>query len=385
MVGPFSINTYLPSFNEMSLVLGTDRVALQLTVSIYFLAFAFMSLWHGAISDSFGRRRVVLVGLAVYALASLGCALSTRVEHLWILRAFQGFSAGAGIVIGRAVVRDLHEGPQAQRMMSHVVLMFGLAPAIAPLIGGWLQSAFGWRAVFAFLCVLSLTLMVAVFIRLPETLPVSRRQPFNLAALGRGYAAVFGNLPFMTWSIAYACMFGAFFLYVLSAPVFLMHHLGLGEKDFLWLFGPATIGLMLGSALAGRASHRWSSARTVKFAFMIMAIAMFYNIGVCFVLPPGVGWYVIHILVFNLGMSLAIPSLTMRGLDCVPTRRGMASSVQLFVQTGFNALIAAVLAPCLWGTLLELALGSAALCFFAGVGVIVAQKIGRKSESLRPE
>jgi DHA1 family bicyclomycin/chloramphenicol resistance-like MFS transporter len=202
MVGPFSINTYLPSFNEMSLVLGTDRVALQLTVSIYFLAFAFMSLWHGAISDSFGRRRVVLVGLAVYALASLGCALSTRVEHLWILRAFQGFSAGAGIVIGRAVVRDLHEGPQAQRMMSHVVLMFGLAPAIAPLIGGWLQSAFGWRAVFAFLCVLSLTLMVAVFIRLPETLPVSRRQPFNLAALGRGYASVFGNLPFMTWSIA---------------------------------------------------------------------------------------------------------------------------------------------------------------------------------------
>ncbi|MCA0185215.1 MAG: multidrug effflux MFS transporter [Proteobacteria bacterium] len=377
MVGPFSINTYLPSFGEMAVVLGTDRTALQQTVSIYFASFAFMALWHGSISDSLGRRRVVLVGLAVYALASLGCALATRVEQLWVLRAFQGFSAGAGIVIGRAVVRDLLEGPLAQRMMSHVVMMFGLAPAIAPLVGGWLQATLGWRSVFIFLCLLAVGLFVAVALRLPETLPLAKRQPFNFSALAQGYAGVFGSLPFMTWAIAYACMFGAFFLYVLSAPVFLMLHLGLSETDFLWLFGPATGGLMLGSALAGRVAQRWSLTTTLKYAFLIMGCAMCYDIVVCLIAPAGVAWYVIHIFVFNLGMSLAIPTLTVRGLDCVPERRGMASSVQLFVQTAFNALIAAVLAPLLWGSPLSLALGAACLCLCAGLGVLLAARLSK--------
>ncbi|WP_173862696.1 multidrug effflux MFS transporter [Zoogloea sp. LCSB751] len=377
MVGPFSINTYLPSFGEMAAVLSTDQTALQQTVSIYFASFAFMALWHGSISDSLGRRRVVLVGLAVYALASLGCALATRVEQLWVLRAFQGFSAGAGIVIGRAIVRDLHEGPLAQRMMSHVVMMFGLAPAIAPLVGGWLQAAFGWRSVFVFLCLLALSLFTAVAVRLPETLPPNSRQPFNFSALARDYAGVFCNLPFMTWALAYACMFGGFFLYVLSAPVFLMQHLGLGETDFLWLFGPATVGLMLGSALAGRVAQRWSLPTTLKCAFLIMACAMCYDIVVCVIAPAGVTWYVIHIFMFNLGMSLAIPTLTVRGLDCVPGRRGMASSVQLFLQTAFNAIIAAVLAPLLWGSLLSLALGAAGLCLCAGLGVLLAVRLSR--------
>lgn len=376
MLGPFSINTYLPSFGEMAAALQTDRLALQQTVSIYFAAFAFMALWHGAISDSFGRRRVVLAGLGVYALASLGCAFATCVEQLWVLRALQGFSAGAGIVIGRAVVRDLHEGALAQRMMSQVVMMFALAPAIAPLVGGWLLVAFGWRSVFVFLCLLATGLLIAVARRLPETLPVGRRQPFNPRALARGYGRVIGNGRFMTWALAYASMFGGFFIYVLSAPVFLMQHLGLGETDFLWMFAPATCGLMLGSALAGRTAQRWSTTDTLRRAFLIMASAVAYNIAVCLGQPPGIFWYVAFLFVFNLGMSLAIPTLTVLGLDCVVDRRGMASSVQLFVQTGFNAFIAAILAPLMWGSLRSLAFAAAGLYLAAGMGVLLA---GRRS------
>lgn len=375
MLGPFSINTYLPSFGEMAVVLGTDRVALQQTVAIYFAAFAFMALWHGTISDSFGRRRVVLAGLVVYALASLGCALATQVEQLWVLRALQGFSAGAGIVIGRAVVRDLHEGPRAQRMMSQVVLMFSIAPAVAPLVGGWLQVALGWRSVFVFLCLLATSLLVAVFFGLPETLPASQRHPFNPAGVLRGYASVLGNARFMSWALAYACMFGGFFLYVLSAPVFLMEHLGLGETDFLWMFGPATVGLMLGSALAGRLAQRWSTASTLKAGFAIMAAATLWNLAVCLVEPGGTAWYVAYLLFFNLGMSVMIPTITVRGLDCVPERRGTGSSVQLFIQTGFNAWIAAVLAPLMWNSLLSLALGAAALALCGVLGVVVAGRL----------
>ncbi|MRV70517.1 Bcr/CflA family efflux MFS transporter [Duganella sp. FT92W] len=378
IVGPFSINTYLPSFGDMETALGASRVALQQTVSIYFASFAFMALWHGAISDSFGRRRVVLAGLAVYAAASLLAAFATRVEQLWVLRAFQGFSAGAGIVVGRAVVRDLHEGPLAQRLMSQVVLMYGLAPAVAPLIGGALQVAFGWRSVFAFLALLGAALLAITFVRLPETLPAAQRQPFNARALAAGYLEVLGNRRFMAWSLSYAVMFGGFFIYVLSAPVFLMRHLHLSETAFLWMFGPATAGLMLGSTLAGRIATRLSTRATLGRAFAIMAAANLYNVGICLAAPSGVAWYVAYLLVFNFGMALAVPAMTMRGLDCVPLRRGMGSSVQLFVQTGFNALIAAVLAPLMWDSPLSLATAAACLCVCAGIGTIAAAAGAKK-------
>jgi DHA1 family bicyclomycin/chloramphenicol resistance-like MFS transporter len=381
MLGPFSINAYLPSFPEMTQALHTDAVALQQTISVYFAAFAFMSLWHGAISDACGRRKVVLAGLVVYALASLGCVFATRVEQLLPLRALQGLSAGAGIVIGRAVIRDLHEGPQARRMMSQVVMMYGLAPAVAPLVGGALQRAFGWRAVFLFLALLAAGLLVAVALRLPETLAAAARQPFRPVPLARGYCEVLGNRAFMAWSLSYALMFGAFFLYVLSAPVFLMRHLGLGEADFLWLFGPATAGLVTGSALAGKVAARWPVRRTLQAGFALMGAAVACNLAICLVAPPGTGWYVLHLFVFNLGMSLAVPTLTIRGLDCVPARRGMGSSVQLFVQTGFNALIAAIIAPLLWGSLVSLACGAAVLFLCAGAGVLLAARLEREARA----
>lgn len=381
MLGPFSINAYLPSFNEMAAVLHTDQVALQLTISIYFAAFAFMSLWHGAISDALGRRTVVLAGLALYTLASLGCALATRIEQLWVLRALQGCSAGAGIVIGRAVVRDLHDGPLARRMMSQVVMLYGLAPAVAPLVGGALQVAFGWRAVFLFLALLAAGLFAAVALRLPETLPAAVRHPFKARALAAGYAELLRHRAFMVWACAYALMFGAFFVYVLSAPVFLMQHLGLGEADFIWLFGPATAGLIGGSALAGRNAVRWSGDKTLVRAFGVMAAATVYNLAVCVAAPRGAAWYVAYVFVFNLGMSLAIPTLTMRALDCVPARRGTGSSVQLFVQTGFNAFIAAVLAPLAWGSPLSLAIAAAGLWLCAGLAVLLASRLARAPQA----
>lgn len=381
MLGPFSINTYLPSFGEMALELGTDLVALQLTVSIYFIAFAFMALWHGAISDSFGQRRVVLIGLAVYALASFGCALADRIEQIWVLRAFQGFSAGAGIVIGRAVVRDLHEGPLAQRMMSQVVLMFSVAPALAPVIGGWLQVAFGWRAVFLFLSLLAVSLLLATALRLPESLPVVFRQSFDPRALLQGYVEVFRHKAFMAWAAAYALMFGGSFIYVLSAPIFMMKHLGLAETDFIMLFGPAMVGMMMGSVLAGRFAQRMSQANTLRIGFGCMAAASLYNLLISFHMPAAPGWYLSYLLFFNCGMSLVIPVITMRGLDCVPERRGMGSSVQLAVQTAFNAFLAAILAPLVWGSVLMMALCATALLAASALGVWLAWRMSLTSAS----
>lgn len=374
-LGPFSIDTYLPSFPEMTASLAASPVEIQQTLTAYLGAFAFMTLWHGALSDSFGRRRVILVGLAVYTLASLGCAFATRIEHLWLLRGLQGISAGAGMVVGRALTRDLFEGAAAQKVMAHVAMMFALAPAVAPVIGGWLQVAFGWRSVFFFLTLLGLALLLVSWRVLPETLPPDKRHPFAAGHLARGYGKVAGDPLFLIWCGAFALMFGGFFIYVLSAPVFLMRHLGRGETEFLWLFGPAMAGMMAGSWLSGRIAGHWSAARTLATAFAILGTGAALNVAVCLALPPGVPWSIVHLAIYNFGMALAMPTLTLLALDRFPDRRGMASSCQSFIQTGINALYASLLVPLLWGSVLTLSLGMAGLATLAAAGAALGLRL----------
>ena len=151
MLGPFSIDTYLPAFTGIANAIGATPVEMQQTLSAYLFGFAVMNLFHGALSDSFGRRPVVLWGLVVFTVASVGCALSQHIGALVFFRVLQGMSAGAGIVISRAVSRDMFPPADAQRVMSQVTIYFGVAPAIAPMIGGFLFVHLGWHAIFVFL------------------------------------------------------------------------------------------------------------------------------------------------------------------------------------------------------------------------------------------
>ena len=161
MLGPFSIDTYLPAFGGIAQSLGATPLQMQQTLSAYLFGFAFMALFHGAISDSFGRRPVVLWGLAVFIGASIGCALSQSIGQLIFFRAVQGLSTGAGIVVSRAVIRDMYPPSQAQKVMSQVTLFFGAAPAIAPIVGGWLLVHSTWHAIFWFLTGVGVLLWVA--------------------------------------------------------------------------------------------------------------------------------------------------------------------------------------------------------------------------------
>ena len=138
MFGPFSIDTIFPAFPQIGADLGAGKLAMQQTISVYLLAYAAMSVVHGPLSDAIGRKRVILAGLAVFVLASVGCALSTSMPMLLFFRALQGLSAGVGMIVGRAVIRDVLQGDDAQRLMSHVSMIFGIAPAVAPIIGGWI-------------------------------------------------------------------------------------------------------------------------------------------------------------------------------------------------------------------------------------------------------
>lgn len=374
-LGPFSIDTYLPSFEDISHRLGATPLEVQQTLSAYLFSFAAMTLWHGAIADRFGRRRVILWALALFGVASLGCMLAGSIGQLWFWRAMQGVTAGAGIVVSRAIVRDLYDGAQAQRLMAQITMMFALAPAIAPVIGGWLQTWFGWRSIFAFLVLSTVILWLTCLRLLPESLPPERRQSLRPGYLAGAYRQVFSSPRFLCACLALALNFGGFFIYVLSAPVFLMRHLALPETAFLWLFGPAMLGLMSGSWLSGRLAGRISPGRTVALGYVAMACAALLNLGINLSLPPGLPWSVAPLFVYTIGMSLAMPSLTLFALDPFARQRGLAASCQTFFQSGFNGIAAALIAPALWGSTLSLAAGMAGLMLAGGLAALAHRQL----------
>ena len=200
--------------------LGATPLQMQQTLSAYLFGFAFMSLFHGAISDSVGRRPVVLWGMAAFTLASVGCALSQSIGQLIFFRAMQGLTTGAGIVVARAVVRDMFPPSQAQRVMSQITIYFGVAPAIAPIIGGWLFVHLDWHSIFWFLTAVGVVLWVANYKLLPETLHLEHRQPLKVSNLMQGYWQLVLDPRFLLLALASGVPFNGMFLYVLSAPAF---------------------------------------------------------------------------------------------------------------------------------------------------------------------
>ncbi len=356
-LGPFSIDAYLPAFAGIQQSLNATPLEIQHTLSGYLFAFGVMFLFHGALSDSFGRRPVIVVALVVYTVASVGAALADSAHSLILWRVGQGLSVGAGMVVGRAMIRDLFGPEDAQRLMSLVTLFFGLAPAIAPIIGGWLFIGLGWRAVFWFLAAVGLVLVVVSVRFLPETLPETGRQSFHPLALLEGYREVGIHYRFLLLSLTAGFNFNAFFLYIVSAPAFLGEHLGLGPQQYAWLFVPCIAGIMIGSQLSGRAAGRLKAPQTVRRAYIFMAVAALANTAYAFVFPPSIPWAMLPLMVFGIGFAMAMPSVSLITLDLFPTRRGMAASLQGFVSGMVNVLTAGVISPLLWHSPLALALG----------------------------
>lgn len=344
-LGPFAVDTYLPAFGGMQAALHATPIEMQQTLSAYLLAFGFMFLFHGALSDSFGRKPVIVVALAVFTVASVGAALASSVHALILWRMLQGVSTGAGIVVGRAMIRDLYQEEDAQRLMSMVTLFFALAPVIAPIIGGLLFEAFGWQSIFWFLAAVGLVLVVAGARLLRETLPEEHRHAFHPRALMHGYREVGASRPFLLLSIAAGCNFNAFFLYILSAPMFLSKHLGLGPAEYSWLFIPSIAGILVGSQLSGRAAGKLSRAQTLRRAYTFMGVSAAANLAYSLAFPPMLPWSVMPIFFYAIGSAMAMPTISLTTLDLFPTRRGMAASLQGFVSGMVNTITAGLIAP----------------------------------------
>jgi len=360
-IGPFSIDTYLPAFTGIAQSLGATPVQMQQTLSAYLFGVAVMNLFHGAISDSVGRRPVVLWGVAAFTLASVGCALASSIGALVFFRAVQGMATGAGMVVSRAVIRDMYPPTEAQKVMSMVTMFFGIAPMVAPLVGGLLFVFVGWRSVFWFLAAVGAVLWISNQRLLPETLHHSQRQPLNVRNLMLGYRQLGSNTRFLALALASGVPFNGMFLYVLSAPVFLGEYLKLAPQHFFWLFILIIIGIMSGAFLSGRLAGRITAQRQIRAGFVVMLVVSVLNVALNLALAPNVWWSMLPISLFSLGWALMTPAVTLLVLDQAPDRRGMAASLQSSIASTANGLVAGVVAPLVMHSVLGLALTSMAM------------------------
>lgn len=371
MLGPFSIDTYLPAFSGIAASLQTSPVHMQQTLSAYLFGFAFMNLFHGALADSFGRRPVILWGLLAFTLASAGCALAQNVTQLIVFRALQGLSCGAGVVVSRAIVRDMFPPTQAQKVMSQITIFFGLAPAIAPILGGWLFVALGWHSIFWLLTAIGAALWTVNFKVLPESLHPSQRQPFNVRHLLGGYWELCTDPRFLLLALASGVPFNGMFLYVLSAPAFLGELLHLEPTQFFWLFVLNIGGIMGGAWVSGQLAGKIAPKKQIRHGLLIMLVISLVNLAANLLLPLHPGWAMLPIAIFSFGWALMVPVVTLLVLDLFPQRRGMASSLQAVVGSTANGLVAGLLAPLVMHSAIALASASLGLMLIGLISWIV--------------
>ncbi|MEC5160505.1 MULTISPECIES: multidrug effflux MFS transporter [unclassified Janthinobacterium] len=357
MVGPLAIDTYLPSFPAIAAEFSASPLLIQQTLSVFLFTFAFMMLFYGTLSDSFGRRPVILISLILYIIASIGAALAPSLGWLLACRVLQGLSAGAGSVVGRAIVQDRFSGAAAQKILSHIMMVFGLAPAIAPVLGGWLQVSLGWRSIFWFLGGFGALMLVVVYRALPESLAPRERHPFHFGAIAANYWKVLCHRQFLLLSVAVGLSFGGFALYIGSAAYFVINILHLPETAFAWLFIPLISGMVVGSALSAKFAHRYTQQQLVWSGYFLMLAAALANIGYNYYFAAEVPWAVLPLFLYSFALAAAMPPMTLMALDYFPNNSGLASSMQSFIQMLLFALVSGLVAPLLFDSALNLAYG----------------------------
>ncbi|WP_166984688.1 multidrug effflux MFS transporter [Canibacter zhoujuaniae] len=384
MLGPFTIDMIFPGFPHIGREFNVSTAQLQQITSIYLVAFAGMSLFHGAISDAIGRKRVMLLAFSVYLLASLGTTLAPSFELLLIFRTVQGLSAGGATVISRVIIRDLYSGPIAQRLTSNVMMVFALAPAIAPIIGGWVLLIGTWRHIFFAMFVYAAVTLVLTLIRIPETLPKTKRLPFKPGAILKALVHVGRNPRFLLLGLVTLASQG-FFVYISAAPVIIPHYLGLSEQDYWLLFVPIIGGMTIGNLLVGRLSFRVRRSTFISIALPVLLIAHSYSTVMAYLIIDTGNTHALPAQLLMVGPALAgLGAALMMGptqlemVDMFPDSKGSATSVASFLLLLCSATIAGVIVPAAESAAWQLAAGALGLVVVGSIGWLIYRAVVKK-------
>ncbi|ROM34003.1 Bcr/CflA family drug resistance efflux transporter [Pseudomonas poae] len=270
-IGPFAIDSYLPALPTLGASLHASPAAVQMSLTVFFIIIGVCQLFYGPISDVFGRKPPIYAGLAIFAVASVGCALAPTIEVLIGFRALQAFGACAGMVIPRAIVRDLYTGHEAARLMALLMLVMSVSPILAPLAGSVVISLWSWREVFAVLAVVSLLCLVMTIVQLPETHPAERRLGRTLGNAIGSYGALLRDPVFIGLSLVSGFGLATFFVFIGSAPFVYIEYFGLTPTQFSLCFALNAASFFTMSQLTARLSARFGLAPLIRWSVIAVA------------------------------------------------------------------------------------------------------------------
>jgi len=365
-IGPLSVDMYLASLPDIGRLLAAPPAQVQLTISLYLIGFASAQVFYGPLSDRHGRRPVLIVAIAVYLLATLACAIAPTIETLMAGRFFQAIGASGTIVLARAVVRDMYEGARVAREMSRIAAIMALAPLIAPLFGGVLQTLFGWRSNFVLLLAVGAIAAAMIWFLLPETLRRRTPEPVSVVSILRSYQRFLGHPGFVACLGISICCMGGLFAWISIGAFVLQDIYGLTPLLFGVAFAVAALGYLIGTLIGARYVSRWGSDRCMGFGAIAMAAG-----GIMLVLVVASGWWVAVGLVLAIGlylggMGLTWPQAQAGALLPFPDRAGAASSLLGFLTQTCSAIVGAILGHLMGSTAWPLAIAVAV----AGVGAV---------------
>ena len=326
-IGPFAIDMYLPALPAIGQSLGAEVGAVQWSLTAFFLALGVGQLLYGPVSDMLGRKPPLYFGLGLFTLASVGCALATDIDTLVALRFVQGLGAAAGMAIPRAVVRDLHTGTEAARLMSLLMLVFSVSPILAPLAGSALIAVTGWRGVFWAVALAATAGLALVFTTLSETRPVSERVQSSLASALHAYGLLLRDRHYLGLVFIGGCAMSGFFVYLASSPFVLINHYGLTPTQYSLAFSVNAVAFIGASQLTGALGERFGLVRVVKAAASASGAVMLVLLG--YYLAGGDRLAVLIVLYFiaSAFMGLVIPTTSVLALEQHGAIAGTASAL----------------------------------------------------------